>query len=166
MAHKVEAPAITMAPENELDVLHPERTVTVGSRLVTMREYGFVEGIRLRVVAKPFIATLHELFKAREVPHYEAVQDIIASHIDLVLRMSAQAADVEPEWVEKLSGQDGELLLLMWWGVNGGFFMRAALQRIRVEREMEELLAGAGSTPPLSPTATTSAASENIQNES
>lgn len=168
MAKKVEAPANQAAVKaaEELDVLHPERSVVLAGRAVTVREYGFVEGTRLRLLAKPFTDQLFAFIKGQEVPHYEAVLDIIAEHIDLVVALMAQAADVEVEWIQQLSSDDGELLTLMWWGANGSFFMRAALQRLRAEREVVALLAGAASTPPSSPMATTSESSAATPNES
>ena len=168
MAKKVKATDDKAAGKaaEELDALHPERTAVLAGRSVTVHEYGFVEGTRLRLVAKPFTEGLFALIKGKDVPHYEAVLDIIAEHLDLVLELVAQAADVKVDWIKQLSGPDGELLVMMWWGVNGSFFMRAALQRLRVEQEVETLLAGAASTPPLLPTDTATGTSDAIPNES
>lgn len=168
MAKKVEGKsdkAATKAAE-ELDLLHPERTAVLAGRKVTVREYGFVEGTRLRLVAKPFTEGLVGLLKSEKVPDYEAVLDIISEHTDVVIELVAVAADVKADWIRKLSPEDGELLLMMWWGVTGPFFMRAALQRLRVERQVETLLAGAVSTPPSSPTGTESGTSDGTQNAS
>lgn len=168
MAKKVEGKSDKAASKaaEELDLLHPERTAVLAGRKVTVREYGFVEGTRLRLVAKPFTEGLFGLIKSSEVPDYEAVLDVIAEHLDLVLELVAASADVKVDWVKRLSSEDGELLLMMWWGACGAFFMRAALQRLRVERQVETLLAGAVSTPPSSPTGTESGTSDGTQNAS
>lgn len=168
MAKKVEKKEdkAAAAAAEELDALHPERTAVLAGRSVTVREYGFVEGTRLRLVARPFAGGLFALLKGKDVPHYEAVLDIIAEHLDLVLELVAQAADVKVEWIKSLPPADGELLLMMWWGVNGHFFLRAALQRLRVEQEVETLLAGAASTPPLLHTDTATGTSDATPNES
>lgn len=168
MAKKVEGKAGKAAAKaaEELDALHPERSAVLAGRKVTVREYGFVEGTRLRLVAKPFTEGLFQLLKGDRVPEYEAVLDVIAEHVDVVLELVAASADVKVPWIQKLSPEDGELLLMMWWGVTGPFFMRAALQRLRAERQVESLLAGAVSTPPSLPTGTVNETSDGTQNES
>lgn len=168
MAKKVNAAGTKAADKaaEELDTLHPERTVVLAGRSVTVHEYGFVEGVRLRLVAKPFTDGLFALIKGKDVPHYEAVLDIIAEHLDLVLELVAQSADIKVDLIKQMSGPDGELLMMMWWGVNGSFFMRAALQRLRVEQEVATLLAGAACTPLSLPTDTETETLGGTQNES
>ncbi|MFU4637262.1 hypothetical protein ACM71F_30855, partial [Pseudomonas aeruginosa] len=63
MGRKVEretqpAPA-TDPGADDLQILHPERTLEVQGRMVTMREYGFVEGLKLRATMQPFLDDLH-----------------------------------------------------------------------------------------------------------
>lgn len=168
MARRIEPPAAQAAGKaaEELDILFPERQARIGGRDVTVREYSFVEGVRLRLQAKPFSDALFALLQGREIPHYAVIQDTIAQHLDVVLGLVARAADVEVEWIEQLGQADGELLLMMWWGVNGPFFLRAALQRLRLENEVHALLAGGGSLPPSSPTATGSASSASTPSAS
>lgn len=144
----------------ELDILHPQREALIAGRKVTVREYGFVEGTRLRLVAKPFMDSLYDLIGGKAVPTYDAVKDVMALHIDLVVELMARAADVDVAWISELNDPDGDLLALMWWGANGSFFMRAALQRLKAENEVRNLLAGGASTQPSSPTATESPTSE------
>lgn len=167
MARKVDRKADKAAGKaaEELDILHPERTVVLAGRKVTVREYGFVEGVRLRLVAKPFTEGLFALLKDERAGEYEAVLDVIAEHLDVVMELVAVAADVKTDWIAQLSSEDGDLLFMMWWGVNYPFFMRAALQRLRVELQVKALSAGAASTPPLSPTDTASGTLEGTPSE-
>ncbi|MEO6933840.1 MAG: DUF6631 family protein [Collimonas sp.] len=145
----------------DLDVLHPNREAVIAGRKVTLREYGFVEGLRLRPLTKPFTDDLYAVFFNGIVPDYEQVLDIIGRHADTVMELAAKSADVEVEWVRTLSHADGDLLLLLWWGANSHFFIQNLLRRSGIEQEVARLqrLAGATSTPHSLPTTTTQSSS-------
>lgn len=126
---------------DDLEVLHPERLLTIAGREITVREYGFVEGLRLLKLAEPIIAGLQGDL-ARGTPSFESVFGVLAEQADSVVQMMAIAADVEVEWIESLGQDEGQLLLMTWWGVNGPFYMRTAGLRAGVAAR-----AGATSTP-------------------
>lgn len=144
----------------DLDVLHPERTLTLAGRQLTLREYGFVEGLRLRPLMQPLLDDLHRAVAAGKLPELESVLVILANHYEASLDLVAVAADVERAWIDTLSQDDGYLLLTVWWSVNGPFFLRSVVQRIAAAAVMEAVRAqakapvGPISTPPLSPLAT------------
>lgn len=144
-------------PAAELDILHPERTGTIGGKQVTVREYGFVEGMRLRPLMKPFLDDLYRRMKDGQPLRFEQALDVMADHIDNVVELAAIAADVEPAWASTLPPDDGQHLLMLWWGANCLFFLRRIHERLDVEKEEARYaaLAGEKSTPPSSPTATT-----------
>jgi hypothetical protein len=162
MATKVEkrakpAKSPAAAPANELEVLHPERILVVGGERVTMREYGHVEWLRLLPTAAPLVDAIAALLEADRDPSYEEALDIVARHIDRVLPLVLQACGMTAEAFDKLKPDDGELLLMTWWGCNGRFFVQRAINRVVVRSQERQVLAGRGtarSTPPSSPTAT------------
>ncbi|SFL60954.1 DUF6631 family protein, partial [Azotobacter beijerinckii] len=143
MAKKRE-PRKAAAGSDDLEVLHPERTAIIADRKITVREYGFVEGLRLLPLAEPIIAGLKGGMGS-SVPAFESIMGIIAKHADVAVQLMAAAADVEVEWIESLSQDDGQLLLMVWWSVNGPFYLRTAATRAVVAAR-----AGATSTPPSS----------------
>lgn len=157
MAKKIErkpkeAPATgASASQDELTVLHPERTFTLAGREITVREYGHIEGLRLLAWAKPFTDDLYAtIARGSQAPSVAAMAALLATHADLVRDMVAQAADVEPSWVEGLNDVDGDLLVMAWWQVNAGFFIRRLLARAAAEKLEERQRAGAASIPPSS----------------
>lgn len=158
MARKVErkpkeAPAKgASVSQDELSVLHPERTFTLDGREITVREYGHIEGLRLLAWAKPFTEDLYAtIAHGSQPPSVAAMAELLATHADLVRDMVAQAADVEPSWVEGLSDVEGDLLVMAWWQVNAGFFIRRLLARAAAEKLEQRQRTGAASTPPSSP---------------
>lgn len=144
----------------DLAILHPEREITVGGRKLTVREYGFVEGLRLAAIAAPIVQDLAAISGGDgTLLGYAALQTVFANHADAVVDMIAQACDQPRDWIaEHLSDGDGQALLMTWWAVNGPFFVRRVVQALQMRAALGAF-AGAKSTPPSSRPATTPSAS-------
>lgn len=155
MARKIDKvappPAAPAAASNELDVLHPERVVLLarGKLRVVVREYGHIEWLRLLQQAEPLVAAIAAVIGAGREPSYEEALAALAQHAEALAPLVAQAADMELAVFDALQPNDGELLLMTWWGCNGRFFVQRALNRVAVARaEASASQAGARSTPP------------------
>lgn len=149
MARKVK-PSATASAEgaDDLAILHPDRSATIAGRAITVREYGFIEGLGLRPVAQPFLDDLHVSVAGGTVPELEGILVILGHHNQAIKQLIATAADVEKDWVAGLSQDDGYHLLMLWWAANGPFFVRSVFQRIATERQLAALRDGAKSTQP------------------
>jgi len=154
------------AAADEIDILHPERCATIAGRKIVVREYGFIEGMRLRPLMQPFLDDLFLAMQAGQPANYQQALDIIAAHIDTVVELAAVAADVELAWVQSLPDRDGQHLLMLWWGANYPFFMQRNLSRLQIELREAALAQSDGekSTPPSSPTTTVSTPSAATPN--
>lgn len=162
MAAKKQRRGVITAPEpaaaegaNDLQVLHPNLVAILNGREVTVREYGFVEGLKLQPLLQPFLDGLYVLVKADSLPPLDQVVALIGYHTDAVMEAIAISADVGQDELKGLKSQiEGRMLLMKWWTANGPFFYRCVLDRIMAERELERRRAGATSTPPSSGPAT------------
>ncbi|MBE2242388.1 MAG: hypothetical protein IAE86_06520 [Burkholderiaceae bacterium] len=125
-------PAAPPAPENELEVLHPERHLVFGARKVVVREYGHIEWLRLLPQAEPLVAAIAHALEQDRDPTYEEALACLALHIDALAPLIAQAAGLTPDDYAALDPEQGEVLLMTWWGVNGRFFVGRALNRVAV----------------------------------
>lgn len=165
---RAKAPAAKTA-DNELEVLHPERHLVLGGKKVAVREYGHVEWLRLLPRAEPMVAAIAAKLDAGREVSYEDALNILVEHTDALMPLVHQAADLADD--TQLTPDDGELLLMTWWGVNGRFFVQRALNRVAIARteakrlaQLEESLASqhkessatARSTQPSNATATRS----------
>lgn len=163
MARKISKPAgVGAAAEHnagkssDLDTLHPERLLLLagGKLRVVVREYGHLEWLRLLQQAEPLVAAIAVAIGAGREPSYEEALAILAQHADALAPLVAQAADMELAVFDALQPDDGELLLMTWWGCNGRFFVRRALNRVAITRAeairpaLAAASAGARSTPP------------------
>lgn len=131
MAHKVEQPTppLADASEDSLVALHPDMTITVAGRAVTVREYGFFEGLEVAARCPGFIASIAGMVNADNLS-YARVRRLFGLHREEVIHAAATAANVEAEWVAGLQGADAEVFMSTWFGVTGGFFVREAVQEV------------------------------------
>lgn len=151
MATKVKAPVAAVVPgADDLQVLHPERSATIAGRKVVVREYGFIEGLGLRPKVQPLLDDLYAQISGGGVPVLEQILVMLGQHHQLIQELVATAADVEPEWVASLNQDDGYILLMMWWGANGPFFVRSVFRRVVAAAAEAAVRAGRTSTPPSS----------------
>lgn len=159
MAQRRQKKGIITAPEapaaegaDDLQKLHPNLEATLNGRVVVVREYGFVEGLKVRQKLKAFLDGLYELIKLNATPPLEQILDLVVDNLDAVLESVAVAADVAVEELTSLEDQDeGDLLLMRWWTANGPFFYRLAAGRVVKDRlmaaEEERRRAGLTSMP-------------------
>lgn len=150
--------------EDDLAVLMPDRTLRVGDREVTVREYRFLEGLRVRALAEPIIASIAEMADHAEALSVEQLDGAFGAHPEIITAMIARSCDQDAAWVESLPSDQGEMLFNVWWAVNAGFFVRCVQQRVRLRRA--SAFAGRASSPPSSRTATTPTGSVNTPNGS
>ncbi len=157
------------AADDDLEILHPDREVRVNGETVTVREYRFVEGLRLRATAAPLVEALGELMQ-RNVD-LDQVYALLADHEELLLELMALSIDKPVEFVAGLDGPEGELLMDTWWVVNASFFTRAVQRRLLAARAHRLTAAtrdfvGGTSTERSSPTDTPPDSSGNTPTDS
>ncbi|AGG89930.1 DUF6631 family protein [Rhodanobacter denitrificans] len=165
MARKVTARKSPSAPPpsgaDDVAVMHPDVTLTIAGREITVREYGFVDGLRVRAQTRPFLLALEQLFGAGE-GLADDVLAVVGEHYDLMRGAIAQSAGVDVAWIESLGDTDADRLLMAWWTVCGPFFLRQLIRRSGERTRRIELIAGptsiSTSPPPASATPTGSAA--------
>ncbi|MEN5208027.1 DUF6631 family protein [Stenotrophomonas terrae] len=118
-----------------LSELSPDITITVAGRNVTVREYGFFEGLDVAQRAVGLIADMRVMCEGGEL-NYTRIRRLFAQHRDLVVELAAQSADVEPGWVRGLeSDRKGSALFFdTWFGVNSSFFMHEVVNEMRDAR--------------------------------
>lgn len=134
----------TSAAAAELQILHPDQTLPIGDRVLVLREYSFFEGLRVSGLAKPFTDDLYALFsRASAMPSVDEIVEVVGAHTEIVRHLvawsatsqSADAAEFGKQvaetaaWIDTLPVQEGELLLLAWWAVNGPFFTHRLIRR-------------------------------------
>lgn len=141
MAHKINRDAKTAAaqsetdnPLNDLYVLSPDVELTLAGRKLTVREYRFMQGMRMRAIAKPLVEALQALVEDGTAADagIEVYFDVLGQHVDLTRElMLASIEGADADFLGALGDIDGEQLLATWWTVCSRFFWRAVVARLR-----------------------------------
>lgn len=157
MARKLDtnqAPGAGEAPGNAdaLEILHPEREVRLWGDIVTVREYGFFEGWTIQRTAAPILDQLMGAADAGE-SGLDQILASLAEQPELLLHLVAeacidplpsQATDADKTaraaQVDAFAARlrddaetgdtEGQALLMTWWNVNSGFFVRRVVRRL------------------------------------
>lgn len=146
----------------DLEILQPSRTIEIAGRKLTLREYGFMEGLEVQRDAAPILAALTAATEQPDAVGFETIMDVLATHPAELTSLIARSADVEVEWLRdrsKISDADGQNLLMTWWMVNGGFFVRRIVRRLAIANAAKASAGPMSSSA--SATTTSSAASTN-----
>lgn len=136
----------TVDGEDDLAILHPERSATIAGVAVVMREYGFVEGMRLNALVVPIVAGMAVMLDTGDLTDLNQLGQVFADNADGVAALIAAACDQPQAWVESLDDDSGRALHLLWWSVNAPFFGRRLVDSV-VVRQLQEC-AGLTSMPP------------------
>lgn len=114
------------ADDASLEVLLPDRQVTIGGRALVVRELRFEEQLRHNHLLVPIATALSALSRStlEGAESINAVYDVLAANVDGLRELMALSCGHPQEWIAQLPPAEGEALLLTWWTVNSGFFVR------------------------------------------
>jgi len=136
--------------QNDLAILFPERTLTVGGKTLTIREYSFKESLQLNDRLQPLINAISGLIEGESMPELAQVIAVLAKEHDRLIELVAIAANCEQSFIENLNQQEGQQLLVLWWSINAPFLIGSAvlcLQATAAAKAAMQASAGAASLP-------------------
>lgn len=143
-------------PQEELDVLLPDRDITLSNgETVTVHEFRFYEALKLEPVAMPIIQSFADLGEDWESVEVHRLLSIFSSHADEFTQLLAASAHRDVDWVKGLPDKDGSMLSVTFWSVNQSFFVRRLLTLLapKIRKQQAETQSdGEGSLPHSSPT--------------
>jgi len=116
--------------DDDVAILFPERSTTIAGVPVTMREYRWVEGMRMQALIAPIIDKLAVLAEQEKLMEAACLDAVFTDHADDLPLLIATACDQSVEWVETLNDVDGRNLRLLWWIVNIPFFVPRVSDRL------------------------------------
>jgi len=133
---------------SDLDTLiNTESAVLIDGIKVTVKALGFVAGLKYRVPLVPIIEQLLNQVVEDEEMSLELIGQVFDNHQDLLIQLMAESTGQSVEWVTELGDNDGLMLLMEFWAVNAGFFVRR-LVISGTTRRRENRSAGAKSSAP------------------
>jgi len=135
---------------NDLNILFPNKQITAGGKTLTVREYSFKESLNLHELLQPLIEAIGAMIEGDAMPRMEQVISLLAGKRQALIELMAISADCEQAFIENLSQQEGQRLLLLWWAVNGPFLIGSAVefaQMAAIQQAHLKQSAGAQSLP-------------------
>ncbi|MDR1063249.1 MAG: hypothetical protein LBL48_04845 [Azoarcus sp.] len=144
--------SVNAGETDDLAILNPDVTLTLAGEEIVVRELRFGEQLKHGQALSEFANALRPLLSAPE-DEDNAVLDLLSRHWRQMSPIVAQSVGRDTAFVESLKADEGEALMLAWWRVNHGFFLRRFLRRF-VALRGKNPEAGAGSSPPSSGTDT------------
>jgi hypothetical protein len=114
---------------HELDIIFPDDDITINGKLVVVREFGFMEGLKLQVRAKPFLDALAAALGDNNDLTLDLLGELFSEYDDLVSHMMSLSTGLTVAEIAKLSDTQGQELLMKFWQVNQRFFVNRLLTR-------------------------------------
>ncbi len=125
----------------ELEILFPTAEIEVAGEKLEVKEYTLKQQLQHNAKFVPFIASLRAtLGNSQEDFSLDDLMVCLSANYQNVMELVAISINKPVEFVESLGNQDGEALLIIWWGVNSDFFTRKAVQPL-VEKSAKANLA-------------------------
>nr|DAR53177.1 MAG TPA: hypothetical protein [Caudoviricetes sp.] len=125
----------------ELEILFPTAEIEVAGEKLEVKEYTLKQQLQYNAKFMPFINALRAtLGNSQEDFSLDDLMVCLSANYQNVMELVAISINKPVEFVESLGNQDGEALLIIWWGVNSDFFTRKAVQPL-VEKSAKANLA-------------------------
>lgn len=129
-----------MQKKDELNVLFPNEKLTIAGEEIEVKEYSLIQQLQHRALFMPFVTALRgTLSKAEAEFGLDGLMNLIAEHYQDVLQLVSLSVGKPLDWVQSLTGEDAEAVLMMWWAVNSDFFTRQAVQPMLEKMAQENL---------------------------
>lgn len=136
MAEKVTA---TKEQSNDLEVLIPNREITLAGEIITVREYSFKDALTIGNDIDQFVALIVNEMNGTNKITIEQADTIIFNNLELVYSLISTSIQKPISFIEALSYENGLQLLDWWWVVNSGFFMNAVTRKIIRQNAVKQL---------------------------
>jgi hypothetical protein len=117
------------AAPDELAVLFPDQTLTIGGARITVREFRHLEGLQVLAAARPLLDDLFAAIESEDAAATpgRALTDAIQRHAQLWVELEARACDRDVAWVAGLRQADAARLDTAFWKANGFFLTNPRL---------------------------------------
>lgn len=144
------------AVASDLEVLFPDREVTLAGKTFTMKELRFAQQLQYHHLLQPIIKGFDQVdLDASIEDSANNVLDILSLEYESVIQLMAICSGQSVSWIKSLPSAEGEELLLFWWAVNSRFFIRRQLRKAQLKVQLANQTIGETSSPPLSKQDTT-----------
>ena len=140
--------AALLFPDVDVTIRDPDSGASV---TLTVREFRFMEGLRLTARVRPLIEAIGGATGEGGDVAVAAIADAITEHAVIWVDTIAQATGRDAEWIGRLAERDGQALSAAQWKANKDFFCRRIIEEMRRRREAGRSPSPTSSTPSSGP---------------
>ena len=119
----------------DAEILFPNREITVGDDVITVREFSAEEDLRYGSRCRGLLAAIEKVFADGEDASFD---DVVEDYADEWLSLISVATGKAREWVGSLTRAQLDAIGVVMWKVNERFFLPKMARR-RVLRERTKL---------------------------
>lgn len=114
--------------DNDLALLFPDETITIGGEAIVVREFRYREGLEAAALARPIFAGLRAMVTGPDTKLApESLDALIAAHPEVWLKLVSISCGKPVEWLAGLPDREAMKLQIAFWGANSSFFTRRLL---------------------------------------
>jgi hypothetical protein len=143
-------PAPAAPPDDDLDILAPDRKFRAEGEDITVRELTFGEQLAHAELLNRLAEALRAPIGQNDIA---AIVDALLAENDALMALASICTGRPRDWIEALPAHIGEDLIVTWWAANQHFFVRRLVTYPQISKGIRD---GATSLPPSSATATAS----------
>ncbi len=118
---------------DSLEILNPDIILNVGGGEVKVREFSFRQSLELGPSLAPLLAGIDS--EIGEGDSLSGLIDQLYAYPAELMHMLRLSTSQDQEWIDSLSAEDGDKLVLTFWSVNAGFFMRRLVMRRQIAKQ-------------------------------
>ncbi|RLJ20803.1 hypothetical protein DJ031_04645 [bacterium endosymbiont of Escarpia laminata] len=122
-------------PVDETEILHPEHELIINGETITVHEFSFREGLDLGPVIAGLLPQLDAV--VGDGSDLSGLLDVLYQHPDALEQMLIMATGKDKAWIDGLTAEDGDMLVMLFWSVNAPFFTRRLASR-RMQKKAGE----------------------------
>ena len=113
---------------NEAEILFSEQQLEIKGEKLTVREFSFIEGLRVNQMVRPFIKSMRHVFTEEDKDSdFSSMSAVFSDHMDVLIDLMSISTGQPVEWFSTLSDTEGQTLLMAFWSVNKAFFINRLL---------------------------------------
>ena len=113
---------------NEAEILFSEQQLEIKGEKLTVREFSFIEGLRINQMVRPFIKSMRHVFTEEDKDSdFSSMSAAFSDHMDVLIELMSISTGKPVEWFSTLTDTEGQTLLMAFWSVNKAFFINRLL---------------------------------------
>ncbi|WP_170563020.1 DUF6631 family protein [Ruegeria atlantica] len=120
--------AAILLPDRDLEITDPKTGKPV---TVTVREFRFLDGLKVQAEARPLIEAMAALIDEDGGMTPARLGEVLGRHADLWIGICAVATGREAEWIARVREPEAGAFSMAVWQVNSGFFTARLLGQHR-----------------------------------